>query len=90
LLNPKVALFLAAAAAPFLGSHPSPAWAGAVWAVIVGQGFALWVAWACVLQLPPVKRLHSRAAAWIDAAFGLALLVLALRLALPQLNVNGL
>jgi threonine/homoserine/homoserine lactone efflux protein len=81
LLNPKVALFLAAAAAPFLGAGRSPAWAVAVWAVIVGQGFVLWVAWACLLQVPPVKRLHSRAAAGIDATFGVALLALALRLA---------
>lgn len=83
LLNPKVALFLAAAAAPFLGDQGSAGRAFAVWAVIVGQGFALWVAWACLLQVPPVKRLHARAASWIDGAFGLALLLLALRLAWP-------
>lgn len=85
LLNPKVALFLAAAVAPFLGEGPAVWRAVALWGVIVGQGLVLWVAWACLLQAPPVKRVHARATHWIDAAFGLALLGLAARLALGGL-----
>jgi len=40
----------------------------------------LWILWAWLLQAPPVKRLHARAARWIDALFGLGLLGLAARL----------
>ena len=80
LLNPKVALFLAAAAAPFLAGQRPPWWPVAVWGVIVGQGLALWIVWAWVLQVPPVKRLHLEAGRWIDGLFGLGLLGLAARL----------
>jgi threonine/homoserine/homoserine lactone efflux protein len=82
LLNPKVALFLAAAAAPFLAGTRPTWWPAAIWLVIVGEGIVLWIAWAWLLQAPPVNRVHSRAARWIDAGFGLALIGLALRLAL--------
>jgi len=79
-LNPKVALFLAAVAAPFLG-HGRPAWWPlALGGVIVLEGFTLWIAWAWALQWPPLKRGYRSAARWIDAAFGVALLALALRL----------
>jgi threonine/homoserine/homoserine lactone efflux protein len=81
LLNPKVALFLAAAAAPFLGSGRPAWWPGAIWAVIVGQGLILWIAWAWLLQAPAARRLYAWAARWIDGGFGLALWALALRVA---------
>lgn len=82
LLNPKVALFLASAAAPFLGGE-RPGWQPvAVWAVIVAQGFLLWTAWACLLQLRPARRIYQRAARWIDGSFGALLWLLALRLAI--------
>jgi len=79
-LNPKVALFFAAMAAPFLTPGHPPGWPLALGAVIVVEGFVLWIAWAWALQWPPLKRGYRRAARWIDAGFGMALLALALRL----------
>ena len=79
LLNPKVALFLAAAAAPFLGGNHPAWWPGAIWAIIVGQGLGLWVAWAWLLQAPAARRIYARGARWIDGGFGLALWALAIR-----------
>lgn len=82
LLNPKVALFLAAVCAPFLsGSHPAW-WPFAIWSVIVGLGISLWSAWVLLLQWQPARRAYARAAAWIDVVFGLLLLALAIRLML--------
>ena len=79
-LNPKVALFFAAIAAPFLTiGHPTW-WPLALGGVIVMEGFTLWIAWAWALQWPPLKRGYRSTARWIDAIFGLALLALALRL----------
>jgi type IV secretory pathway TrbD component len=51
----------------------------AIWAIIVGQGLALWVVWAWVLQAPAARRFYAGAARWIDAGFGLALWILAVR-----------
>jgi len=79
-LNPKVALFFAAMAAPFLTPGHPGWWPLALGGVIVVEGFALWIAWAWALQWPPLKRSYRSAARWIDAGFGLALLALALRL----------
>ena len=79
-LNPKVALFFAAVAAPFLTPGHPRWWPLALGGVIVVEGFTLWIAWAWALQWPPLKRGYRSAARWIDAAFGLALLTLALRL----------
>lgn len=81
-LNPKVALFFAAMAAPFLTPGHPAWWPLALAAVIVAEGFSLWIAWAWALQWPPLKRGYRATARWIDAAFGLALLALALRLLL--------
>lgn len=80
LFNPKVALFLAAVCAPFLaGSHPAW-WPYAIWGVIVGLGIVLWSLWVIVLQWSPLRNAYEAAAAWIDGAFGLILLGLAVRL----------
>lgn len=79
-LNPKVALFFAAMAAPFLAPGHPAWWPLALGGVIVVEGFTLWIAWAWALQWPPLKRGYRSAARWIDALFGLALLVLAVRL----------
>ncbi|MEI6604613.1 MAG: LysE family transporter [Verrucomicrobiota bacterium] len=79
-LNPKVALFFAAMAAPFLSPGHPAWWPLALGAVIVVEGFVLWIAWAWALQWPPLKRGYRAAARWIDAGFGMALLALALRL----------
>ena len=72
--------FLVAMAAPFLTPGHPAWWPLALGGVIVGEGFALWIAWAWALQWPPLKRGYRSAARWIDALFGLALLALALRL----------
>jgi len=79
-LNPKVALFFAAMAAPFLTPGHPPWWPLALGGVIVVEGFTLWIAWAWALQWSPLKRGYRSTARWIDAGFGIALLALALRL----------
>jgi threonine efflux protein len=80
LLNPKVALFLAAVCAPFLGQAATMQRALVVWWMIVGLGCGLWCAWVWVLQWPTVQRAYLRAAVWIDTVFALLLVLLALRL----------
>lgn len=82
LLNPKAALFLAAASAPFLVGLRPAWWPVAIWAIIVGLGLGLWSLWVLLLQWEPLRRGCTGAARWIDALFGAALLVLAARLAL--------
>ena len=80
LLNPKVALFLAAVCAPFLaGNHPGW-WPYAIWGVVVGLGLGLWVLWVLLLQWPPLRMRYELASGWIDGVFGIALVALALRL----------
>ena len=80
LLNPKAAIFLAAVCAPFLkGGHPEW-WPFAIWGIVVGQGFILWSLWAWLLQWRPLRSRYERAARWIDGAFGIALVALAMRL----------
>ena len=80
LLNPKAAFFLAAVSAPFLRGERPDWWPFAIWAIIVGQGGLLWSLWACLLQWSPLRQRYQRSERWIDAAFGLVLLALALRL----------
>jgi threonine/homoserine/homoserine lactone efflux protein len=80
ILNPKVALFLAAVCAPFLaGKHPSW-WPCAIWSLVVGQGALLWSAWVLLLQWRPLRARYEWAAGWIDGIFGMALVALAIRL----------
>lgn len=80
LLNPKVAIFLAAVSAPFLSGERPGWWAFAIWGIVVGQGCVLWSLWAWLLQWNPLKRRYEQAARWIDGAFGVALVALAVRL----------
>jgi threonine/homoserine/homoserine lactone efflux protein len=80
LLNPKVAIFLAAVSAPFLRGDRPEWWPFAIMGIVVVQGVALWSLWACLLQWKPLRARYVRAAVWIDLAFGLALLTLAVRL----------
>ncbi len=80
LLNPKAAIFLAAASAPFLrGDHPVW-WPFALWSIVVGQAFVLWSAWALLLQWPPLRSRYERSGKWIDLAFAAALAGLSIRL----------
>ncbi|MDB6080053.1 MAG: Lysine exporter protein [Akkermansiaceae bacterium] len=80
LLNPKAAIFIASITAKFL-KGPHPDWMPvAIWAVIVGQAVILWAAWAALLQWPPLRTRYERSTRWIDGAFGVALLVLAVEL----------
>ncbi len=80
LLNPKAALFLAAVSAPFLGPGHPEWWPLAILGIVVVQGGGLWALWAMVLQWKPLRMRYERAARWIDAGFGIALALLAVRL----------
>jgi threonine efflux protein len=80
LLNPKAAIFLAAVCAPFLQGNRPAWWPAALWIIVVFQGGLLWLAWARLLQWPPLRRAYHRASRTIDATFGLALASLALLL----------
>jgi threonine efflux protein len=82
LLNPKVALFLAAVCAPFLAGAQSPTRPIALWGIVVGLGIGLWALWVVLLQWKPLRDFNDRAARWIDGFFGTALAVLALSLIL--------
>lgn len=80
LLNPKVALFLMAVCAPFLGGkHPSW-WPLVIWLLVVGQGLMLWALWVLLLQWQPLRRGYERMKWWLDAAFGAGLVCLAAKL----------
>ncbi len=80
LLNPKAAIFLAAVSAPFLRGDRPDWWPFAIWGIVVGQAFALWSLWALLLQWPPLRSRYERAAFWIDGAFAVTLLGLAVHL----------
>jgi len=77
LLNPKVAVFLAAVTAPFLQGERPEWWPAVLWLIIVGEGLVLWTAWACVLQWKPVRGGYQRARPVIDGMFALVLAALA-------------
>lgn len=78
LLNPKVAIFLAAVTAPFLSTKFLPP--QLLWATIVIEGFLLWLAWVFALQARPLREAYFRRAKWIDRTFGTALWILAVTL----------
>ncbi|MEO5715466.1 MAG: LysE family translocator [Luteolibacter sp.] len=80
LLNPKAAIFLAAVSAPFLRGERPVWWPFAIAGIVVVQGGGLWSLWAWLLQWKPLRLRYERAAKWIDAAFGIALAALAVRL----------
>jgi threonine efflux protein len=80
LLNPKAALFLAAVMTPFLSGDRPGWWPFALWGIVVAQAGALWSLWAGLLQWGRLRTCYGRAAIWIDAAFGLVLAALAVRL----------
>jgi len=82
ILNPKVALYFAVVVAPFLAGDRPSWWPGALWLILVGEGLLLWMAWVWVLQFRPIRAGYEKAGKWIDAAFGLALLTLAVLLVL--------
>jgi threonine/homoserine/homoserine lactone efflux protein len=80
LSNPKAAIFIAAVSAPFLRGHHPDWWPFVIAGIVVAQGAALWSLWACLLQWRPLRFRYERAERWIDLAFGLALVALAVRL----------
>ena len=82
LLNPKAVIFLAAICADFLRGD-RPGWFPyALVGVVVIQGGVLWALWARLLQWPPLRSRYERSARWIDAAFGVALIALSVKLVL--------
>ena len=82
LLNPKVAVFLAAVSAPFLKGDRPDWWPFAIAGIVVVQGGVLWSLWARLLQWNPLRLRYERSARWIDCAFGVVLAGLAMRLIL--------
>ncbi len=80
LLNPKAAIFLAAASAPFLRGDRPEWWAFAIWTIIVGLGGMLWSLWACLLQWAPLRKGYEGFSRWIDGTFATVLAALAIRL----------
>lgn len=82
LLNPKAAIFLAAVSAPFLKGDRPDWWPVAICGVVVVQGCVLWSLWAVLLQWTPLRKAYERSVKWIDGAFALVLVGLAVRLVL--------
>ena len=80
LLNPKAAIFLAAVSAPFLKGARPDWWPFAICGIVVGQGCVLWSLWAVLLQWNPLRSAYERSVKWIDGAFALVLVGLAVRL----------
>ena len=82
LLNPKAALFLAAVCAPFLRGERPAGWPIVLWLIVVLQSGVLWSLWTIFLQWNPLRRGYEKFAKWIDAAFAVGLIGLAVRLAI--------
>jgi threonine efflux protein len=82
LFNPKAAVFLAAVSAPFVRGEQPAWWPLALWGIIVGQGWLLWSLWAWLLQWRRLQQGYQRIERWMDGAFAVALLALAIRLSL--------
>jgi threonine/homoserine/homoserine lactone efflux protein len=82
LLNPKVLFFFAGVVAPFLRGERPDWWPYVLWGILVGEGLVLWCAWVWLLQWKPIRARYETMAHWIDALFGLLLLVLAVLLLL--------
>jgi threonine efflux protein len=79
-LNPKVALFLAAVAASFTPAGHPAWWPWLLGLIVVTEGLLLWIAWARALQWPPLKRIYQNSSRWLDAGFAIALVALAARM----------
>lgn len=80
LLNPKAVFFFIAVVAKFVDDDRPGWWPIALWAIIVGQGLILWGVFVWFLQFPPFQKGYQRTGRWIDSAFGLGLLTLAVLL----------
>lgn len=80
LLNPKVAIFLAAVSTPFLTANHPDWWPLALGGIVVIQGGVLWSLWASLLQWKPLKKIYQRLERWLDGFFAMVLLGLAIYL----------
>ena len=80
LLNPKAALFFAGIVAPFLEGARPPWWPLALGAILIGEAMLLWGLWVQILQHRHIRAAYGKAALWIDLAFGLGLIALAVLL----------
>jgi threonine efflux protein len=84
LLNPKVFIFFAGVVAPFLrGEHPTW-WPYVMWGLIVTEGLVFWLLWVWLLQASYIRCLYRRLSRFLDLLFGGALLVLAVKLVIPE------
>lgn len=77
LLNPKAALVLTSICAPFLQNSTGIARPLALGSIIVGQGAALWILWAYLLQTKTLRHGYERSRWWINRCFSALLLLLA-------------
>lgn len=80
LLNGKVCLLLAAVCAGYLQGNHAKGWPVMLWAVVVIQGWIIWVVWAALLQLGSVRSGYARWRRWLDTGFAGGLLLVAARL----------
>ncbi|QQR89784.1 MAG: LysE family translocator [Myxococcales bacterium] len=79
-LNPKAVVFLAAAMMPFMSAkHPSW-WPWLLGAIVVMQGWLLWLLWVKMLQKPRIQAVYARSQHFINLLFALVLSALALKL----------
>lgn len=80
LLNPKAALVLASLCAPFMQGDTGYTRPLALGTIIVGQGAALWILWAYLLQSKSVRNAYDRGNIVINRLFAAFLALLAVLL----------
>lgn len=80
LLNPKVVVFFATLVAGFSSGDAMGWWSVAMAAVIVIEGLCLWGLWVLLLQSRRVRERYFAASRWINGAFSLLLLMVAVKI----------
>ncbi len=80
LLNPKVMVFFATLIALFTSGDALGWWSVAMAAVIVIEGLCLWGLWVVVLQSKRMRERYFAARRWINGAFALLLLMVAMKM----------
>ena len=79
LMNAKAVIFLASVLVSWMGPEPTLARKTGFFLIITGQALLFWSLFVMVLQHPRVERMYHRIERRLNAAFGVALLLLAAR-----------